>query len=76
MKNGAKNLYFWEHVKHATSRYHEGGGVLVCAESLTEAIALAGEQGADLANEKPDEFFELKRQREKGVWIMPDAGCC
>lgn len=71
------NIYIWRRVNKATLNYHTEGGVVVFADSYTEAIQLANSiDGCEIsADEKPDEIRPCAKG-EKNVFIMPDAGCC
>jgi hypothetical protein len=71
------NIYIWLRIEHASSSYHSAGGVVVIADTLEEAVALAKVQGATIApSEKPDHIFELDQSQEKMAIVFPDAGCC
>ena len=69
------NVYVWERIERASNNYHPQGGVVVFANTLEEAIDMAAQKGALIANDElPDEIRTTKGK--KAIYIMPDAGCC
>jgi hypothetical protein len=71
------NVYIWQYVKQCSTSYHSGGGVVVIAETLEDAVALANSQDGCVIS--PDELPDEVRPCQggnKAIYIMPDAGCC
>lgn len=71
------NIYLWKEVNECSTHYHSEGGVVVFADTLDEARALANRMpGCAIADtEQPDEVRPCE-DGEKRVFIMPNAGCC
>ena len=71
-------IFTWERVSNATDNYHSGGGVMVVAENIEHAMALAEEQGVVFFSEydSPCIEYDLLGDYEPNVIIFPDAGCC
>lgn len=70
------NVFVWKRIKNCSDNYHSEGGVVVFAETLNRAKALAAAEGCTFADgEEPDEVRAVAGGEEK-VFIMPDAGCC
>ncbi len=69
-------VFVWESVEEVTNSYHSDGGIVVFAETLERAKALALLEGAKIRDdEEPDDVREVQGGEEK-VYIMPNAGCC
>lgn len=71
-------IFIWKDLPQVSGNYHPEGGLLVVAESLVAARALAAQNpgivipdGAD-----PDYFMELVGPADPLVIVFPDAGCC
>lgn len=70
-------VFVWQMVDKCGDHYHEGGGVVVFAETEDRARALANAREG--CNIKPEEYPDDVRDvtsGEEAVYIMPDAGCC
>ena len=71
------NIYIWPEVEKCTYSYHSGGGVVVFADTLEEAVNLANsEQGCQIKGHEMPVHVRECADGEKLVFIMPDAGCC
>ena len=70
-------VFVWVSVGACSNNYHEGGGVVVFAESEARARELANKEPGCAINEdeKPDDVRSVYGGQE-AVYIMPDAGCC
>lgn len=70
-------VFIWSHLSQVSDNYHSGGGVVVIAESLEEAISMANsEPGCCIGHQdKPSCVVECL-EGEKQVFIFPNAGCC
>lgn len=68
-------IFIWEGVSNLTDNYHDGGGLVVVAESVERAWQLAP-KGSDAVNRHPDRSFTLQEQAVEEAFIFPDAGCC
>jgi hypothetical protein len=69
------NLYVWPRIEHASDNYHHEGGVVVIAESLPEAVAMAASEGAMIRDdEQPAEIRDVNGPPV--CWVFIDAGCC
>lgn len=64
-------MKLWNYVRDLTSSWHNGGGIVVVAESLERARKIAP---GDL-REEPDKTYEVGEAAEE-FFIFPDAGCC
>lgn len=71
-------IFIWERVENATSNYHSGGGVVVVAETLEQAMSMAEEHGVRFGDEYDTApiALELSDEQEPRVFVFPDAGCC
>lgn len=70
------NLFIWERIERATSNWHPEGGIIVCAETLGQAVFLASKKGAMISeNELPDIVLKNIDSNEFCI-VFPDAGCC
>lgn len=77
----SKNLYVWHYVAPITAEWHNGGGLLVAAESQDEAIALAKAHMGQFEDYRegpgdPDLVASLPDAPEWTVYTHPDQGCC
>lgn len=71
------NVYIWERVGRCSDNWHPEGGVVVFAESLDEARALANKtEGCAISDAEQPDAVRQCADGEKKVFIMPDAGCC
>lgn len=69
-------IFIWRRIEKCSSYWHPEGGVVVVAENLERAKALALVNGAEIKDdEKPDAVYDVAQAEEK-VFIFPDAGCC
>jgi hypothetical protein len=70
-------IFVWGYVEQCSQNYHEGGGVVVFADSLAEAMDMANKlPGCSIKeSDVPDETRDCA-DGEKKVFIMPDAGRC
>ena len=70
-------VFIWQSVGECSDSYHSDGGVVVFADNLREARALANaEEGCNIrTHEKPDDV-RIVKDGKKVVYIMPNAGCC
>uniref|UniRef100_A0AAU6VZJ0 Uncharacterized protein n=2 Tax=unclassified bacterial viruses TaxID=12333 RepID=A0AAU6VZJ0_9VIRU len=64
-------VYIFNYVDEITSNYHDGGGLVVVAESLERAK----EMFPQIGDTAPDDILETSEKFEKS-YIFPDAGCC
>jgi hypothetical protein len=58
-----------------TDSYHDGGGLIVVAESLEEAQKV----NPAIGKTNPDKVFDLPKKYDKEAGyqcIFPDSGCC
>ena len=81
-------VFIWQMLDKVSNSYHEGGGLVVIAESLERAIALAEapqpkrylpdetEEGVAVVNDDPTRVIDCADDEAEGVFIFPDAGCC
>lgn len=73
------NIYIFNDVDQLTNNYHPGGGLVVVAESLDQAIALAQADGITSLDVKEIEAvitLKLAHKTPPRVFVFPDAGCC
>lgn len=66
-------VFVWEYVNHLTWDYHDGGGLLVVAESLERAKEVAGVK--EFPSDPPDFTFETTETEERYI-VFGDSGCC
>ncbi len=81
------NAYIWDRVEAVNNSYHDSGGVLICAETLEEALTLmpfasdhmrAGDTRTEPID-PPDYVLPLMPGAPiptERVLVFPDAGCC
>lgn len=72
-------IFIWSHVRQCSQNYHSDGGVVVIAESVEAAVALANANNGcivDLKVDGPPDTFELVGDAVPSAYIFPDAGCC
>jgi hypothetical protein len=69
-------LFVWNDVTKATDNYHDGGGIVVIADSLERARELIEQKspGCSAATEDPDLVRECEGQEY--IAVHRDAGCC
>lgn len=71
-------LFMWDFVGGATGSYHDGGGVVVIAETLERAremIAAEKErEKCEALTQEPDLVRECDGPEH--ISVHPDAGCC
>lgn len=78
------NIYIWDTVSDATTRYHDGGGIVVIAATLERARELlSGERvpaKCEAFTQEPDLTLPLAAidgaATEEHVFVFPNAGCC
>jgi len=74
-----KKMYVWENVSELTNNYHDGGGVMVIADSMEAARELLIKngvpKGCGAMKEQPDYSASVGSDEDK-VFIFQDAGCC
>lgn len=69
-------VFVWEYVDRVGNSYHEGGGVVVFAETEERAREIANVDDCDIReDEHPDDVRGVSEGIEKR-YIFPDAGCC
>lgn len=73
-------LFIWEDIDGITDMWHDGGGLVIVAEDLADALAqwtARSEIGGtrDVLPE-PDQVYELTGESERKVFVFPNAGCC
>lgn len=73
-------MFIWEYLGGLTGNYHDGGGVLVVAETQDRAVELIKLHNSELVvefgdNPEADLIYEVEANEEK-IMIFPDAGCC
>jgi hypothetical protein len=68
------NVYVWEDLDGLTDSWHDGGGVLVVAESLDRARALIPGKGD--RDYEPDLVLPVAGDTAERVIVFPNAGCC
>lgn len=73
--------FLWEYLSNVTHSYHNGGAVLVIAESLEDAKAqvprVRDEYAGDPTPEpvgEPDYVWPI--EAEPAVFVFEDSGCC
>lgn len=72
-------IYVWDDVDGITSKYHDGGGVLIIAATLERAIAMLhetcpdGYQGTD---ESLRTSVRVVDPNKESISVFPNAGCC
>lgn len=64
-------VYIFDYINELTSNYHDGGGLVVVAESLERV----NEMFPQTVGETPNDILETSEKFEKS-YIFPDAGCC
>jgi len=70
------NIYIWKEIEHLTLRWHSRGGLVITANSLDEAKAIASAKDV-MISDKDALPLVLPVVCEKNyVFIFPDAGCC
>ena len=71
------NVYIWERIGNVTKNYHDGGGLLVIAKSITRAreiIKKKVSKKCEALTIMPDIYYSIKAKEQ--VIIFPDSGCC
>lgn len=72
------NAYLWEYTSPVTDRWHDGGAVLVFAESLDAARAAWNLENPDYSaalEGEPDRSWVVPGA-EPLVLVFEDSGCC
>lgn len=82
------NLYIWEDTSPVSGAYHDGGGIVIVAESLDAARKLWDSHASDeddyifvrdahkATEPPPDVAYHLAGVNEPRVFAFPDSGCC
>jgi hypothetical protein len=83
--------YIWKKLDVVSSCYHPGGGVVILAGELDEALKLGSEEGVKFSRREwsgesktyvwfecnsPDLELLLDGEYEPQVIVFRDAGCC
>lgn len=72
-------VFIWNRVDRCTGNWHQEGGIVVFADNIERARAIAAEYGKGYGiireDEEPDDIREVTEGGE-AVYYMPDAGCC
>ena len=66
----------WRDVDYITMSWHDGGGVVVVADSVEQAMALVPRIGNHAEPVGQPDHVWTSNDAEPGVIIFPDAGCC
>lgn len=72
-------VYIFQSIGNLTDSYHSGGGLVVIASGLQQAIDAARARDVSFS---PDEIADVKihelvdENTPAAVYIFPDAGCC
>lgn len=71
-------VFVWNYISELTINYHSDGGLVVVAESLSDAIKAAEKLGVvfGVDEREPTNTYETGSQHEPEVFIFPNAGCC
>ena len=78
-------VFVWEYTGNVSGAYHDGGGLLVVAESLARARemineAVLGDGRCGAMDETPDKVWAMAGRgpliASETVIAFPDAGCC
>lgn len=73
-------IFIWEDVKNLTGRYHDGGGLVIVAESLDKARAAylrdEGKTDCSALTVPPNRVITCADHESPSVFVFPDAGCC
>ena len=75
------NIYIWDYTSPVSTEYHDAGGLLIVAESLTAARHQWSKYAADwdigeAVLSDPDHTFPTSQDAEPQVMVFVDAGCC
>jgi hypothetical protein len=77
------NLYLMEGVSCVSVAYHDGGSILVAADTPERALEMAPvltEDSPDLDAVRAERSTAIKcigtTDLPEQVWVFPDAGCC
>lgn len=69
-------VFVWNDVDKVSNRYHEGGGVVVFADTEERAREIANVDGCAIrADEYPNDVRDVAGGDE-AVYYMPNAGNC
>ncbi len=75
-------LFVWEDVSGMTLNWHDGGSMMVCADTLQQArdAILHGASTCppecSALKDDPTYTYELQGEYKVTVHAFPDAGCC
>lgn len=73
-------VFIWRNVDELTDRYHDGGGVVIIAETVQRAEELIPYTGNGERMKRvvgpPDSVYTLVGTHEEKVDVFPDEGCC
>lgn len=67
-------LFLWLDVYNLTDNYHDGGSLLVIAESEAQARTAAAGSVESVPEKAPDVVRTC--EGPEGVWVFPNTGCC
>ena len=67
-------IHIWKRLDKVSDNYHEGGGLVIFADSFERAKELALTREIDI-KDYPDLCYEVKKEQEE-IIVFPDAGCC
>jgi hypothetical protein len=72
------HVYIWESVSDLTDNEHNGGGLVVVAESLERAreICEANVEVKQFPSEEPDCVLLVPDTSSERIYVFPNAGCC
>lgn len=71
-------LFIWQYVDHVSSRYHDGGGLVVAALSLDEARKKVQDALPECGalKDEPDHVVDIVSAESDMFLVFPNAGCC
>jgi hypothetical protein len=71
-------IFIWNRLSKVSDCYHSEGGLVVVAEDLERAKALAHEDPNIVVDEEPSAVYDLAARKKvtPRVFVFLDAGCC
>jgi hypothetical protein len=84
-------VFIWQYASNVTDNYHSSGGLVIFAESLSDALSALGTKlesvkadswcdfdptACSAYTKGPDVTFDVGPDAPSMVLIFPDAGCC
>jgi len=69
-------VFIWEDLDEVSDNYHTGGGLVIIAESLDDAVAIVADKKHIKIDKPPTRIIGCADTEEKKVYVFPDAGCC